>query len=165
MPGVKTTYVKDGMTVTFLDGVLHTEVPVGDTGTARYYHPNGALAAEVPLKHGRTHGISRVWHENGQPKSETNYVYGMVVGVSRTWEPDGSLLMESNYIVPDLEGSLAIHGRIYADKGHIHSVYLWNGAALSKARWTKKVLATGMTESELEQKLAAGPPAQPPGTA
>jgi hypothetical protein len=165
MAGVKTCYIEGGMTVTFVDGFLNSQTPVDGTGTSRYYHPNGALAAEVPLKDGRNHGLARTWHDNDQLKSETNYVYGMIVGISRDWERDGSLLAESNYVVPELEGSVAVHSRIHADKGHVRSVYLWNGKPLSKAAWTRKVLATGMTTSELEQKLAATGPAEPPDAA
>ncbi|HEX8914815.1 MAG TPA: hypothetical protein VF796_20855 [Humisphaera sp.] len=161
MSGVKTSRVEGGMTVTFVGGVLQSEVPVDDTGTARHYHSNGILALEIPRKLGRNHGTSREWHDNGRPKSEAHYVYGMIVGVSREWDRDGSLSVELNHVVPDCDGCSAIHGLVHEDEVRVHAKYLWNGKPLSRERWRKKVLATGMTEAELEQRLAATQPAKP----
>lgn len=158
MPGVLTSYVEDGITVTFLDGVLHREVPVGDAGTARHFHPNGALQAEVPLKHGRSHGTVRTWHDNGQLASETPCIFGDVIGVCRNWDRDGVLTQDLNHVLP-----AAIFARNYADVGRVHSVYLWNGKPLSKTRWVTKVLATGMSQSELDQRIASGGPSRVAG--
>jgi antitoxin component YwqK of YwqJK toxin-antitoxin module len=160
MPGVRTSYVQDGITVTFLDGVLFSETPVGGTGTERRYHPNGTLAAEVPRKHGLPHGTIRTWHENGQLADEREAVFGGTIGLSRKWGTDGSLEMEMNYVLPE-----AVHGCNYYDEGRRHCAYLWNGTPLSKARWTKRVLATGMTQAELDVKLALTSKKRPTGAA
>ena len=150
MPGVRTSYVRDGITVTLLDGVLLSETPLGDTGVERHYHANGTVAAETPRKYGLTHGTIRTWHDNGQLASEREDVFGNTHGLSRKWSREGLIEIEMNYVLPE-----AVHGCNYYDEGRRHCAYLWNGKPLSKARWIKRVLATGMSQTELDRKLAA----------
>jgi antitoxin component YwqK of YwqJK toxin-antitoxin module len=71
----RTSFVRDGVTVTLEDGVLESEVPLG-AGVSRFFHPNGMLRAEVPKIDGRLHGIARDWHDNGQLFQEAEYIEG-----------------------------------------------------------------------------------------
>jgi antitoxin component YwqK of YwqJK toxin-antitoxin module len=160
MPGVRTSYVQDGITITFLDGVRLSETPVADTGIERHYHPNGTVAAEIPRKDGRPHGTIRTWHDNGQLATEREAISGKTIGLERKWGSDGTLEMEINYVLPE-----AIHGCNYYDEGRRHCAYLFNGTPLSKARWTERVLATGMTQAELDRRLKATSRKRRPGAA
>jgi hypothetical protein len=67
---------------------------------------------------------------------------------------------ESNYVLSE-----AVCGRTYGDPGRVHTVYLWNGKPLSKAHWTKKVLAIGLTQDELDERLARFDQVPPTGSA
>jgi antitoxin component YwqK of YwqJK toxin-antitoxin module len=160
MPGFITTYIKDGVKCTLHDGILHSEEPVGGTGISRRFHPNGTIHAEVPLEKGMTHGTARTWHENGKLASEAQHVYGTIRGVTRSWNADGSQEAELNYVLTE-----AVYGRTYGDAGRVHSAYLWNGKPMSKALWTKKVLAIGLTPEELDERLARFDRVPPSGSA
>jgi antitoxin component YwqK of YwqJK toxin-antitoxin module len=144
----RTTFVRNGKTIVMEDGVLDSEIPIGD-GTSRFFHPNGTVSEEVPVVAGETHGIVRSWHDNGVLAQEKTYVHGKLHGLIRDWDKDGSLLHEIDYILPN-----AVYHTTYADVGRVHHAFLWNGKPLSKARWTKKVEAAGISEPELDRRLS-----------
>jgi antitoxin component YwqK of YwqJK toxin-antitoxin module len=145
----RTTFVRDGMTINLEDGILDSEIPIGD-GIAKFYHPNGSVRAEVPKVAGETHGISRKWHDNGRLAQETEYIAGKVQGLARDWDRDGSLLHELDYVTPN-----AIFGKTYADVGRVRKVFLWNGKPISKSKWIQKVEAAGVSKLNNLARLRA----------
>jgi len=145
----RTVVVRDGMNVVYEDGVLDSEMPIGD-GVAKWFFPNGALKAEVPKVEGESHGTYREWHDNGQLAKETVFNHGKATGVVRNWNKEGSLERELE-IVSDA----AIHSQSYSEPGRIHHVFLWNGKPISKTKWLKKLEAAGFSKSELERRFPA----------
>jgi antitoxin component YwqK of YwqJK toxin-antitoxin module len=97
---------------TLVDGLPH--------GVTRHWHPNGALALEIPMSHGlidgivsqwtdarvllgtsqitRGTGVYRRWHPNGVLACETPMVDGRTTGRERFFWDDGTLIEESFYI-------------------------------------------------------------------
>jgi hypothetical protein len=143
----RTTFVRDGMTVVLEDGVLDSEIPIGD-GVARWFYKNGKVKAEVPKVAGETQGIVRKWHENGQLAEQSTVISRQICGVARSWNRDGSIESEAEYIIPD-----AIYVKSYDVNGKIRHIFLWIGKPISKSRWVEKVLAAGISRSEIERKI------------
>lgn len=144
----RTSFIRDGVTVIYEDGILDAEIPLGD-GVAKWFYENGAIKAEVPKFGGKNHGIARGWHDNGRLESETTYENGNIVGISRDWSKDGLLLHEMEYFSPN-----AIYAKNYSRRNKIRHIFLWNGKPISKTKWLKKLETAGISsKADLERKF------------
>ena len=57
----------------------------------RLWSSTGKLIYEVPIKHGKRHGISKVWYDNGKPLYESPYKNGKLHGVYKSWEEQNKM--------------------------------------------------------------------------
>ena len=55
----------------------------------RHFDESGELACEVPLRHGKIHGLVR-WFEGGRPSFTEPYARGLPHGVARQWSAEGA---------------------------------------------------------------------------
>jgi MORN repeat variant len=143
----RTSFVRDGITIVMEDGVLDSEIPIGD-GLAKWFYENGKIRAEVPKAAGETNGTVRRWHDNGQLAEESTVVAGQIRGIVYSWNRDGSRESEAEYITPD-----AIHVKSFDNKGKVRNIFLWIGKPVSKSRWLKKVEEAGIPKAELARRF------------
>jgi hypothetical protein len=147
----RTTVDRDGLRYCYEGGYLACIHPLGECeGVWRFFHPNGALKAEVLKIDYQAHGIAREWHDNGYLASETHYEHGKIQGISRDWNRNGELERELEYYLdPDPS---AIRCKSYS-RGRIMNIFLWNGKPRSKTRRLKSLAAAGYPQAELEKRF------------
>ena len=57
----------------------------------RLWSSTGKLIYEVPIKHGKSHGISKAWYPNGKPLYERPYKNGRLHGVYKSWDEQNNM--------------------------------------------------------------------------
>jgi antitoxin component YwqK of YwqJK toxin-antitoxin module len=149
----RTVVTRDGVNVIYEDGILDSEMPIGD-GIAKWFYEDGTLKAEVPKVGGESHGIYREWYKGGRLAREARYEGGRVIGVARHWNENGSLAHE----LEDITANAAFAKS--NQSGVIRHFFLWNGKPISKTKWLKKLAAAGFPKAELERRFAT--PDKPP---
>jgi hypothetical protein len=77
------------------DTYLLGELPF--SGFAIETFPDGNLATQMALMHGRQDGVTRRWHSNGQLESEKSFRNGQPHGRHREWRVEGTLNAESSW--------------------------------------------------------------------
>jgi antitoxin component YwqK of YwqJK toxin-antitoxin module len=57
----------------------------------KLYYPDGSIAAEYPVKHGKKHGVAYQYDKAGNKIAEINYSYNLINGDYKEYYPDGSI--------------------------------------------------------------------------
>jgi|LSQX01.2.fsa_nt_gb hypothetical protein len=73
-------------------------------GVARRFHRNGVLAFEIVFVKDRKHGLACDWFEDGTKSSEENWLDGVQHGSSQVWHPNGQMKVRCEYSHGTLHG-------------------------------------------------------------
>ncbi len=82
------------------NGHLRIEMPIKDGkrhGFSKWWYESDKLSSEATYKNGKLHGSYKFWHGNGQLGEETTYKDGKVHGSFKQWHTYGRLRMEAMF--------------------------------------------------------------------
>jgi hypothetical protein len=142
---------------------LATDAPGMNTNMQKEFYRNGQPCEEVPLKHGRRHGLCRTWHKNGVLASAEPCQNGMPHGICRQWNEAGRLLGKYKMVHgTGVQRSWHENGRLQMEVPILHGeftgysrIWLWDGTLLSERLnlWGQPVSAAEYRAAAAKDRL------------